>query len=225
MYILIVCATSIEIEPLISEFEFVFQKNKNLKTYCYREFQIDVLVTGVGMVATSFLLGKTLQAYNYDIALNIGIAGCFDREIPLCSIFNVNIDCFSEMGADNGEYFLSLIDLKLIENDTFPFTNLDIINESEFKSQFISNLRKVKGITVNTINGNEKKIKRVKKLHNPTLESMEGAAFMYSCKMSNINYIQIRAVSNYVENRNKSCWNIPLAIEKLNKFILQLLNE
>lgn len=225
MYILIVAATSIEIEPIIREFEFVSEKEKNLTAYKYRDYNIDVLITGVGMVATAFFLGKTLQAYNYDVALNVGIAGCFDKKIPLGSIFNVATDCFSEMGADNGEYFLSLLDLKLIEDDTFPFTNLDIVNESKFKSRFINDLPKVKGITVNTIHGSEKKISKVKKLYNPILESMEGAAFLYSCKLFELRHIQIRAVSNYIEKRNKSNWNIPLAIEKLNSFILQLLNE
>jgi len=225
MYILIVSATSLEIEPLIKEFDFVSNKDKNLTAYKYRDYDIDVLITGVGMVATAFFLGKTLQANNYDVALNLGIAGCFDKKIKLGTILNINVDSFSEMGADNGEYFLSILDLKLIENDTFPFTNLDIINDSEFKSALINNLPKVKGITVNTIHGNETKINEVKRLHNPTADSMEGAAFMFSCKMFDLKHIQIRAVSNYVEKRNKSSWNIPLAIKNLNSFILQLLDE
>ena len=41
---------------------------------------------------------------------------------------------------------------------------------------------------------------------------MEGAAFFAGCRRFN-NYMQIRAVSNRVEKRDKDKWNIPLAIE------------
>jgi futalosine hydrolase len=37
--------------------------------------------------------------------------------------------------------------------------------------------------------------------------------------------IQLRAVSNYVEKRNKDAWNIPLAIENLNKQLIAIIND
>ena len=44
---------------------------------------------------------------------------------------------------------------------------------------------------------------------------MEGAAFFYVCLCENIPFLQIRAISNYVEQRNEKNWNIPLAIKNL----------
>ena len=225
MYILIVSATSIEIEPLLKNMYFVSTKGHNLNSYKYRDFDIDVLITGIGMVTTAFYLGKTLQSYKYDVAINMGIAGCFDKNIPLGEVFNITSDRFSELGAENGEYFLSLIDLKLIEEDSFPYNNMELINESEFKSEIIKQLPKVKAITVNTIHGNEDNIVKVKNLFNPVLESMEGAAFHYACKLQNLKHIQIRSVSNYIEKRNKNAWNISLAINNLNSKLIEILDE
>lgn len=225
MYILFVSATSLEIKPFIENFTFVEQKETNLNTYKYRDFDIDVLITGIGMVATAFYMGKTLQSYNYDAAINVGIAGCFDKNIVLGEVFNIISDCFSELGADNGEYFLSLIDLKLIEENCFPFSNMELINQSVFKSKTINQLPIAKGITVNTIHGNEDAIEKVKKLYNPTIESMEGAAFMYACMLQNLKHIQIRSISNYVEKRNKDSWNIALAINNLNYKLIEILDE
>ena len=201
------------------------KKESNINTYKYRDFDIDVLVTGIGMVATAFYLGKTLQSYQYDIAINVGIAGCFNKNIGLGEVFNIISDSFSELGAENGEYFLSLVDLKLIEENSFPFNNLELINDSTFKSEIVNQLIKVKGITVNTIHGNEENIEKIKIRFNPVTESMEGAAFMYACILQNIKYIQIRSVSNYVEKRNKESWNIPLAINNLNKLLIKILDE
>jgi len=225
MYILIVTATSLEIKPLVENFEFIQKKESNINTYKYRDFDIDVLVTGIGMVATAFYMGKTLQSYQYDIAINVGIAGCFNKKVALGEVFNVSSDSFSEMGAENGEYFLSLVDLKLIEEDSFPFSNLELLNESIIKSEIVNQLIKVKGITVNTIHGNEENIEKIKMRFNPVTESMEGAAFMYACILQNIKYIQIRSVSNYVEKRNKESWNIPLAINNLNNILIKILDE
>lgn len=225
MYILIVSATSLEIDPMLKNFELLKKKESNLTFYKYRDFDIDVLITGIGMVATAYYLGKILQSYKYDIAINAGIAGCFDKNIALGEVLNITSDSFSELGAENGEYFLSLVDLKLIEEDSFPFSNLELINDSVLKSEIVNQLIKVKGITVNTIHGNEENIEKIKKRFNPVTESMEGAAFMYACKLQNLKHIQIRSVSNYVEKRNKEAWNIPLAINNLNKILIEILDE
>jgi futalosine hydrolase len=57
------------------------------------------------------------------------------------------------------------------------------------------------------------------------VESMEGAAFMFACEIEDIPYVQIRAISNYVEKRNKEGWNIPLAIENLNRKIMEIIDS
>ena len=96
------------------------------------------------------------------------------------------------------------------------------INDS-YKS--INQLQKVKGITVNTVHGNEASIEKVKRLYNPAVESMEGAAFFSSCKEIGVEFIQIRAISNYVEKRDKSKWEMALAIKNLNNFIIDFLKD
>ena len=54
---------------------------------------------------------------------------------------------------------------------------------------------------------------------------MEGAAFFYVCLQEKIPFLQIRSISNYVEKRNKSNWNIPLAIDNLNVVLLDIINS
>jgi futalosine hydrolase len=53
---------------------------------------------------------------------------------------------------------------------------------------------------------------------------MEGAAFFYACQQVNARCIQIRAVSNYVEKRNRDNWQIGLAIKNLNTFAIDLID-
>ena len=60
---------------------------------------------------------------------------------------------------------------------------------------------------------------------NPQLESMEGAAFFYACEEYKLPCLQIRAVSNYVEKRNRANWDIPLAIKNLNNFAIEMIKS
>jgi len=59
----------------------------------------------------------------------------------------------------------------------------------------------------------------------PQLESMEGAAFFYACTQAGVPCLQIRAVSNYVEKRNRDAWQIGLAIKNLNSFAAEFLER
>jgi len=223
--LLLVSATSLEIKPLITELGQGEELPFHITRYSYRHFQIDILVTGVGMVPTAALTSMVLGQYDYDAVINAGICGSFNRAIHLGTVLNVTKDCLPETGAENGEHFLSLIDLKLLDQDEFPFTAGKLENNSEFESMLIKSLPSVSGVTVNTVHGNAESIKSFLTRHSAEVESMEGAAFMYSCIIRRIKFIQIRSVSNFIEDRDPTKWNIPLAVNSLNQFLLTLLNE
>jgi futalosine hydrolase len=173
-------------------------------------------VTGVGMTATAFHLGRAFNN-KYDLAFNFGLAGSFNSNLEKGSVVNIIEDHFSELGAEDGEQFLTLKDIKLDGEQM-------VINDSVIKNKILENIPKVNGITVNTVHGNEESINKVFERFHPITESMEGAAFLFACKQMGIPHAQIRAVSNYVEKRNKANWNIPLAIENLNKKALEILD-
>ena len=86
-------------------------------------------------------------------------------------------------------------------------------------------MKKVKSITVNTVHGNENSIQEIVKRLNPDVESMEGAAVFQACKEFVIPCMQIRAISNKVEKRNKSNWDMPLAIKNLNIAVENIIAE
>ena len=65
----------------------------------------------------------------------------------------------------------------------------------------------------------------VRNKYSPELESMEGAAFHYTCIRSGKKFAQLRTVSNYVGDRNKENWNIDLAITNLNIELIKLYDK
>lgn len=212
MKIILISATEFEIPSLFQRSKKNNNQNK-VRTIRFKKHAVDVLVTGVGMTATAFHLGKILNK-KYDLAINAGVAGSFKKNIPLGSVVNVVSDSFADLGAEDGERFLTLEEMGLQEVKS---------QKSELKSMRrpnqILNLPAVKGITVNTVHGNTKSIKKVIEKFNSDVESMEGAAFFFACNSAGIPCLQIRAISNYVERRNRKKWELDLAVKNLHTYL------
>jgi len=205
MKILIVAATEFEIAESIPFLQ---------------KYQVDYLVTGVGMTATAFSLGQQLAKETYELLLNVGIAGSFDNSRVLGDLVRVTTDRIFEFGAEDKDTFIPIETLGFGQS-AFPA----VLPEVELPPVY-TQLDEVEGITVNKVHGCESSITRLKELLNPqTVESMEGAAFFYCAWRANVPAIQVRAISNYVETRNTKNWNIPIALSNLNRclqeFILQ----
>src|SRR5258708_27556379 len=63
---------------------------------------VDVLVTGVGMVATAARCARALARTPYGLALNVGVCGTFDPSIPLGTVVHVVRDRIAELGVEDG---------------------------------------------------------------------------------------------------------------------------
>lgn len=217
MRILIVAATAFEIEPLLTGMSASLPPKPGLLgSFSYKDHQLDILVTGAGMVPTAFFLGF-LQGHSYDLAMNVGVCGAFSKQLKNGDLVNVIDDYFSELGAEDGDDFLSIDQIKLGQQE--------VLNENIFSHPFSDQIIKAKGITVNAVHGNEQSIEAVRKRLSPDVESMEGAAFLMAVATFKWPALQIRCVSNRVERRNRESWELPLAIQNLNGFIVEFLER
>jgi futalosine hydrolase len=221
--ILIVAATEAEVDILLKSYTPLDIKDKYIKHFSTGSKEIDVLVTGVGMVATTFHLAK-IDLSLYDLIINAGIAGSFNRNLLIGETTMVVSDGFAELGADYEESFVSIYEMGFAKKNKEAFFDEKGVIQNDFfpDTSELNQLKKVSAITVNTINVDESRIRKVMKYYAPDLESMEGAAVFYCCMKQNTPCLQIRSVSNYIEPRNLYSWNIPFAISNLNKKILEI---
>jgi futalosine hydrolase len=179
---------------------------------------VDVLVTGIGMVATAARCARALALTRYDLALNVGICGSFDRALAPGSVVHVMRDNIAELGAEDNDEFVTIEAIRLPAEWTF-------VNSAPPPLAALQALPAVNAITVNTVHGNERSIAAVMERFRPEVESMEGAAFMSACLISNVTFAQVRAVSNIVERRNRGAWRVAEAIERLAEATRRILAE
>ncbi len=225
MRLLLVAATEQEIAPLLRAMKFCGDVTPNLKWYQYKDRNIDVLITGVGMVATAAWVTRTITQRNYSCAVNVGICGSFDRNLKLGEVVRVHSDCMPELGAEDGADFISIYDMDLLSRHDFPFRNGVLEGSDAAAFGTLVQLKAVSGITVNRVHGSEDSISQIVQRHNPQVESMEGAGFYYACALGDVFAIQVRAISNYVERRNRNAWKIQEAVKNLNAELLKFLDQ
>ncbi|MDY0217095.1 MAG: hypothetical protein RBS19_09080 [Bacteroidales bacterium] len=210
MKILIVSAT----EKEIAESRFFFLENK------MQNHDLQFLVTGMGQLHSAFYLMRKLQNETFDLVMQVGLCGSVSQSVELGSLINIVNDQIIDLGASSNDGFIPFNDF-MIENKQIVTWN----SNSEFKSPILSQLPKGEGITANVCHGDSYWVDFIQKQHPSAFESMEGASFFMVTSGFSVPALQIRAVSNYVELRNTSHWKKDLAIQNLNRFIIDFCHE
>lgn len=220
MKILIVAATWMEVKLLADEMEFVQERSHFLKKYKWNEINVEILIAGIGTTFTTFHLTSTLYQDKYDLVLNVGIAGSLSHELSIGEVVNVVSDEFADLGIEKREEFLTLFETGFIDSNEFPFEQ-GILKASNTNG--LLNLRKVRAVTANKSHGNSLSISAIHEKFSAHIESMEGAAVFYVCNWLGVKCYQLRAISNYVEPRDSSKWDIPTALENLKHAVFEVL--
>lgn len=206
------CATPQEAEALRKAPGIIRRKDN----YSFDSLEIELLTGGVGIMSTAWSMAKWISLNEKpDIAINAGIAGSYKAEFPVGTVLMPVSDCFADAGIEDGDKFITLHEAGLTGKDEFPFRNGHIVSENKFSEKMKLIMNPVTAITVNTATGSVTTKRRLADRYNPGIETMEGAAFFYICAKESIPFISVRSISNIVEKRDRSRWNIPLAIDNL----------
>lgn len=217
--ILFVTATEFELSNLLNHY---FSRVSNNLWELNKSNNIWVLVSGVGMVQTAIRLTKLLTNSQFDMAIQVGLAGSFDNNLEIGELVYVCKDNFAEIGvlAKGGSiksfsfpYRLDNIDQTLYHHSICPFNKCGL--EKNFSKHVI-------GVTVNSCTAIDSRARFFIKKFNAQVETMEGAAFYCVCNEFSIPSMQIRSISNYINSKNK-LWEIEKSLKNIEQFVYDLL--
>jgi futalosine hydrolase len=194
--------------------------------YRFGNIEINPLVAGIGSVATVWAMKQWISVNDKpDLAINGGIAGSYNDKLLIGDVVNPVSDCFADAGVEDGDNFLTLSEAGLTNYDEFPFTKGLLLADTRYSLRMNDILKPARAITVNTATGSDStRIKLLNKF-NPDIETMEGATFFYICAREYIPFLALRAISNKVELRDKSKWNIALALNNLSEKLKVVINR
>jgi futalosine hydrolase len=213
--ILVLAATIEEIEPFIT----IVRNNQGI----LNGHSIGVMISGIGLTSTTYQLTKQVSIKRPDLMIQAGLAGSFDPNIVLGSVVIVKQDRIADEVVIENNKLATLYDLGLRSPDAFPYKKQWLTYK--FKTQGLLKYPEVKGISVNQITTDEQMIKMLRVKYKPVIESMEGAALHFVGLTEKIPFIQLRAVSNYIGERNKKNWKMKESINHLNEAIIEIIKH
>jgi futalosine hydrolase len=176
-----------------------------------RYTKVGFALCGVGAVATAYNLSQLrLRESDYQMVVNVGIAGTYSPVMALGQTVAVRRERFDNFGIENAR------------GDINPFAGFDLYCPHLGDYDLLQGLPQVEGLTVNMLTERKATVEQRRATFDADIETMEGAAFFYVCLREKIPFIELRGISNLVGVRDKTQWQTVLALENLMKVVKQL---
>ena len=220
--LVITAATRGEIAPLENYLR------KNFSEFSTSSFQLQnlsvhILISGIGIVETAYKLMHRLNNLKPDAWIQIGIGGAVDKSLEIGNVYAIESEMLYGFGAqDKDGRILDPFHLGWMDQNEFPFKNGKLFCPY---AAYITNLEKASGMTTLFAHGHAEEIEKIAGHSHGQIENMEGMPYFYVSLMESIPFLSLRAISNIVESRDKSKWQIEKAIDALNTKMITLLNE
>ncbi len=181
---------------------------------------------GVGKVNASHSATLMLENYAVEFLVLFGIGGAY---IPLNTgdIAVAENENYAEEGILTGEGWnpMEFMGLPLLQNEkdyynTFPM-DADLIRLA-FSASKKCGFNVVKGnfVTVSMCSGTRMMGEILKERFNGICENMEGAAVAHICALYGVPAVEIRGISNIIEERKE--WNIEKAASNCGRAVIEL---
>ena len=193
-----------------------------------RRNDVVFFVTGVGPLETTLHLTRLLARNAQKIAqvMNIGIAGAYlDSGLQLLDICLAEQESLGDFGiCGNGEI------IPFDRSDLQPPVQFDLRNPLLQTAEAIlarHDMHYSKGnfVTVQCTSGTTARGLLLRDRYQAICENMEGAAVARVCAEFEVPCLEMRCVSNLVEDRDVSKWRLAAAIEKMAEATALLVNE
>lgn len=189
-----------------------------------------LLITGIGPVNAALALGLLLgKKPGLAGVLNVGIAGSFQPEkVPLGKVVSVQTEIWPEFGLYTEEGLdpqgLGLGQGRVQE--CVVWDRLDLhppVQAYQMGLELSSSWPQVKSLSVAGVSGSSARAAELQAKTRAEVENMEGFALAWACAQQEVPFVQIRAISNRVGSRDKTEWNMGLALNSLRQATKRLL--
>lgn len=187
---------------------------------------VQFLVAGVGLVETTFNLTRYLTAHpEVTQVLNLGIAGGFpSARVAVLDCCLATSETIGDLGICFDTHIENLDPSLLASGNDYSGTNPFHTHCLAWLTQGDDLVHCGKFLSVNGVSGSTRRGAMVNRAE-CICENMEGAAVARVCHGMNIDWVEFRVVSNLVEDRDVSTWQIEAAIDKYTAIMTPYLAE
>lgn len=174
------------------------------------------LVTGVGPVETALSLGRYLETHGkvVDGVINFGVCGAFPGAgLELLDICLAEKEVLGDFGICDGELIYPFPE-ELSGHREFSLAGDLAVKTEQVLSDFHIAYQKGNFVTVSCVSGTSRRGEYLRDSMHAICENMEGAGAARACQVFGLPCIEVRCVSNLVEDRDTSKWKLAEAARK-----------
>ena len=186
---------------------------------------------GIGKVNAAHSVTLLLEGQRPDTLILFGIAGAY-TEAGVGDVVIAVSENYGEEGVMTpvGWRSMEFTGFPLLKNDLEYFNTFAMdkkLSQLAIKASKDIGLKVHSGnfITVSQCSGTRKTGNIIRKRFNGICENMEGAAVAHICAKYRVPMIEIRGISNIIEDRDIKKWNIPLAVSNCSKAVNEVIRR
>lgn len=186
-----------------------------------------LFVAGVGPLETAVRLTRRLCEGKGDISLvlNFGVAGAYvGSGAGLLDICLAESEVMGDFGICYGES-VGPFDGQLASKVVFPLDQRYLAQAWEILGRQGNGSKKGDFVTVNGATATAKRGAMLRAAHNGLCENMEGGAVARVCAEFAVPCLEVRCVSNMVEDRNLGNWQLAAAVHKCGQAVSLLIDN
>lgn len=205
---------------------------------------VSAVVTGIGAVNTARVLTCALERSRPRMVLQIGVGGAYlSSELEVGDVAVADREIYGDLGviAPDGWHSTEFIGIPILTTldssgkvdnhyNEYPIdqglaeSSIDAISAADW-GQNPPAIASGTFVTVNQCSGVAEVGNEIASRFGGICENMEGAAAAHLCLLYKVPFVEVRSISNRVEDRNFEAWDIPMAISHLHVAVSAILQD
>jgi futalosine hydrolase len=187
-----------------------------------------LLHTGIGSVNAAHALTCQLEEQLPDLVIQFGIGGAYvPTGLPIRSVVLATEEIYGDVGVVTPEGWKPAdeIGIPLVHGDPPHFNRFPLDSQLVSTAAEICGVRCGPFITVSQCSGVQAIGDALHARFNALCESMEGAAAAHICTLYDIPFLEVRGISNLVEDRQPARWDIPGAADAAQSALIKIISD
>jgi futalosine hydrolase len=183
--------------------------------------------SGIGKVNAAHAAAVMIHNYCPTVIVSFGIGGAYPSSglhIGDLAVAKTEINADEGIVLKDGVHTLEAIGIPAVRAGRHRYFNEFPSDRARTRTALhaagnVSHALAGRFATVSCCSGTRKRALEIEKKFNVICENMEGAAVAQICRLHNVPFIEIRGISNIVEDRDTSRWKVGLAAERCQRAV------
>lgn len=189
---------------------------------------------GVGKVNAAAATAALIERCRPRLVINTGCGGALPGSgLAIGELAVASCEILGDEGVQTSDGWLDLQQMglpSLVQGERRFYNEIPLSRHAAEKAMLLAGycgvgLARGRFVTLSTCSGSLRRGEELVRRYGAVCENMEGAAVALVCLRYGIDCLEIRGISNLVEERDLAAWDIRLAVENAQRLVLKFLEE